>query len=72
MTDVESTSLTEVESFTVKSDDKTYTILIDPNTDLGFPPAHLNEHRVTGDPVKVEIEERNGDLYALSILDAGS
>lgn len=70
MTDVESSELTKVESFTVKSDDKTYTILIDPNTDLGFPPAHLNEHRVTGDPVKVTIEDRDGDLYALSILDA--
>lgn len=67
---MESTSLTEVQSFKVKSDDKIYTILIDPNTELGFPPAHLNEHRVSGDPVKVEIDERNGDLYALSILDA--
>lgn len=67
---MESSGLTEVESFKVKSNDKTYTILLDSNTDLGFPPAHLNEHRVTGDRVKVEIEERNGDLYALSVEDA--
>ena len=70
VTAVESSSLTEVESFTVKTDDDTYTVLIDTDTDLGFPPAHLNEHRVSGDPVHVKLDERDGDLYALSVEDA--
>ncbi|MDQ4142125.1 MAG: hypothetical protein M3198_00010 [Actinomycetota bacterium] len=70
VTQVESSGLTEVESFTVRDDDTTYDIRIDPETDLGFPPAHLNEHRVSGQPVTVEVEDRGGDLYAVSIEDA--
>lgn len=72
ITDVQSSGLTEVESFTVRNtDNEEYEILLDPETDLGFPPAHLNEHRTSGDPVIVEIDERAGELFATSVEDAG-
>lgn len=64
------TGLTKVEFFTVRSEDKTYKVLIDPDTDLGFPPSHLNEHRISGEPVRVETEEKDGDLYATKVEDA--
>jgi hypothetical protein len=65
------TGLTEVEYFTVRTDDgDTHKFFIDPDTDLGFPPAHLNEHRITGDPVVVEFEEKDGRPIATSVEDA--
>ena len=70
ITDVESTSLTEVQGFSVRSEGKTYDVLIDPEVDLEFPTPHLNEHRISGDPVTVELDSRDGKLYALSIADA--
>ena len=70
ITDVDAESLTEVEGFTLRSDGETYEIFIAPDADLGVPPAHLNEHSISGDPVIVELETRDGRLYALSILDA--
>ena len=70
ITEVESTSLTEVEGFTVRSEGETYDVLIDPEVDLGFATPHLNEHRVSGDPVTVTLDSRDGKLYALSIVDA--
>jgi hypothetical protein len=67
---IESEGLGDVRSFIVKSEDQTYEILIDPHVDYGFPLDHLNEHRLSGDPVRVELLERDGDLYAQSIVDA--
>jgi hypothetical protein len=66
---VDSHSLTEVESFVVRSEGERYTILIDERTDLDFPPAHLNEHRISGEPVRVEVDARDGELVATSIAD---
>ena len=68
--DIDSEGLGDVRSFTVKSDEQTYEILIDPQVDYGFPMGHLNEHRLSGAPVRVELLERDGRLFALSILDA--
>jgi hypothetical protein len=68
--EVSSAGLGRVENFVVKDGDDTYEILIDPDVDYGFNLDHLHEHRATGDPVRVELEERNDDLYAQSILDA--
>jgi hypothetical protein len=68
--EVSSAGLGRVENFVVKDGDDTYEILIDPEADYGFNLDHLHEHRATGDPVRVELKERNGDLYAQSILDA--
>jgi hypothetical protein len=67
--EVDSSGLTEVESFVVSRDGTRYTIRIDEDTELDFPPAHLNEHRISGDPVRVEVDDRNGDLIATTIGD---
>lgn len=69
VTEVESTGLNEVESFELKSGDEVRTILIDDSVDYGFPLGHLEEHRVGALPVEVEIEERDGRLYAVTIVD---
>lgn len=69
VTNVESEGLNEVSSFTLKSGDETFEILIDESVTYGFPLGHLEEHRVSAAPVEVEVEERDGDLYALSIVD---
>ncbi len=68
--EVESQGLTEVDSFVVSSEGQRHTILLDDETDLGFPPSHLNEHRISGEPVRVEVDEREGELVATSIEDA--
>ena len=68
--EVESSGLTEVESFKLRSDDRSYEFFVTDETDLAFPPAHLNEHRVSGEPVAVVFERKDHGLYALSIDDA--
>ena len=68
--DIESEDTDHVRAFTVRSGEQTYEILIDPNVHYGFRLGHLEEHRASGAPVRVELDERNGDLYALAIVDA--
>ncbi len=46
------------------------TILVDEKTEFAFAPSHLNEHRATGQQVAVEVERREGGLYARSVGDA--
>ncbi len=60
----------EIRSFTLASEGEEYEILIAPDVDYGFDLAHLHEHEAAGDPVHCRLEERDGDLYALSIEDA--
>jgi hypothetical protein len=67
---VDSQGLGKVRSFDVKNGDRIYKVRIDPSVDYGFPLDHLNEHRISGDPVIVGVEEREGELFALSIEDA--
>lgn len=59
-----------ITGFTVEAEDERYDILIDPGRDYGFDLEHLEEHRAQSDPVRVTIEERDGQAYALEILDA--
>ncbi len=59
-----------VESFSVRTSDQKYDVSIDPARDYGFDLRHLEEHRDTGDPVVVELEQREGKLSAVSIVDA--
>ena len=68
--EVESSGLTEVDSFSVRSDERTYEFLVTDETDLAFPPAHLNEHRVSGEPVAVSFVRREDEYYALAVDDA--
>jgi len=67
---IESTGLDDVESFTLKAGDEMFEVFIDPQRDYGFPLSHLNAHRTGGEPVAVDVEERDGRLIALTIADA--
>ena len=68
--DVESRTLTDVRAFTLRSEGEECEILIDPERSYGFPLPHLNEHKISADPVRVEVERRDGELVALSIDDS--
>lgn len=68
--EIDSRGLDDVESFTVKDGDELYEISIDPEIEYGFNLGHLNEHRATAEPVRVELQERGDQLIALSIEDA--
>ena len=70
ITTVDLTSLTNLEGFSLRSDDETFEFVVTDATKIDFPPAHLNEHRVSGDPVTVTYEEEDDELVALSIEDA--
>ncbi|MFN2526774.1 MAG: hypothetical protein ABR505_11025 [Actinomycetota bacterium] len=67
--EIDARGLDDVRSFTLRSEGETYEILIDDEIDYGFPLSHLNAHRAGADPVLVDLEERDGGLYALSIED---
>jgi hypothetical protein len=70
VTSIDSESLGEVTSFEVTQKGEVYVVLIDPEIDYGFALSHLNEHLASGDPVRVGLDERNGELYATGIADA--
>ncbi len=60
----------DVASFEVRAEGRTFEILIDAARDYGFDLHHLEEHRQTGDPVRVDVERRSDGIYAVSIDDA--
>jgi hypothetical protein len=60
----------EITSFTLEAGLEEYEIRIAPDVDYGFDLAHLREHQRDALPVRCELEEREGDLYALTIEDA--
>lgn len=60
----------DISGFELEAVAGTHEILIDPDRDYGFRLGHLYEHQRTGDPVLVDLEVRQGELYAVSILDA--
>lgn len=68
--DIDARNITDVESFTIKAGDKTYVIHIDPAKEYDFPVSHLSSHRAGAEPVRVEVEERDGQLVASTISDA--
>lgn len=68
--EIDSEGLGEVNSFKVKDGDDTYTILIDPEREYPFNLGHLHEHLQNAEPVVVELEDRDGSLYAVTIEDA--
>lgn len=68
--EIDSASIEDVNSFVLRADGEEYTIYIDDTVDYGFPLGHLNEHRTGAISTLVELEERDGKLYAQSILDA--
>jgi hypothetical protein len=60
----------DVTAFTLEVGADRYRIFIAEDVDYGFDLRHLHEHRLTGDPVRCTLEERDDRLYALEILDA--
>jgi hypothetical protein len=67
---VSARSLTDVVSFTLRSEERTYEIFIDDDVRYSFPPPHLREHVISGVAVRVEIDRRAGRLFATSMRDA--
>jgi hypothetical protein len=67
---VEARSITNVVSFTLTSEDRRYRVFIDPDVRYDFAPGHLREHVLSGEPVRVEVEERDGRLFATALSDA--
>lgn len=59
-----------ISAFTLEADGERWEIGIADDVDYGFDLDHLYEHRDTGDPVDVRLEERDGALVALQIDDA--
>ena len=70
VTKVDSEALGEVTSFEVTQQGEVYVVLIDPEINYGFALSHINEHLASGDPVRVGLDERDGQLYATEIADA--
>jgi hypothetical protein len=59
-----------IRTFTVEDAGTDYRIRIDPSRDYGFDLEHLVEHRTQRLPVRVTLEQRGREIYALEILDA--
>lgn len=56
-------------SITLLSDGSQLTIVVSTDTSLEFPPTHIQEHRLTSEPVSVDWIETNGVKKAVSISD---
>ena len=68
---VSGTGFGNVISFSVRENQSNVEIFIDPEVEYeDFPLPHIFAHRAAGDPVIVEVEERAGKLFALTIKDA--
>jgi hypothetical protein len=67
---VDAKSLGEVTSIELKQGEETFEILIDPEIDYDYNLGHISEHLSSGAPLRVEVEERDGELIATSISDA--
>ena len=70
LTDIDSAAIDDINGFTLKDGDEQYTVLVDDEVEYGFALGHLQEHLQDALPVTVEMESRDGELYALSIADA--
>ncbi len=59
-----------IESFTLRAGRRTFDIRLDPRRGYGFDLRHLEDHRAANWPVRVRLEQRDGEVYAVEILDA--
>ena len=60
----------EADSFLLETEQHgTFEVFIADDVDYGFDLQHLHEHMADDLPVRVELEERDGAAYALSIED---
>jgi hypothetical protein len=60
----------EISSLVIEAEELALEVRIDPARDYGFDLNHLYEHMETEEPVRVPLEEKDGDLYAEAIEDA--
>jgi hypothetical protein len=67
---IDAEELGDVNSFDVKDGDTITTLYVDPEIEYGFPLGHLHQHLQTADPVKCDVQFRDGKLYAQTIEDA--
>jgi len=58
-----------VNAFTLEAGLEEYEIRIADDVDYGFDLVHLREHEQQALPIRCDLEERAGDLYALTIED---
>lgn len=56
-------------SITLLSAGALVTFVVSPDTDLEFPPTHIQEHRLNGEPVAISWVEENGVQKATAIRD---
>ena len=73
--EVASSGLTQVDSFTLRTDDgRELTFVPAPNfnadTTHAMTPGHMRQHMALADPVAVTYREQDGKLVALSATDA--
>ena len=68
VTDVQERSITEIESFSVR-DDTGETWIFTTEGPLEPFPAHLRQHMLIGQQVRVIFENQDANLIAVSILD---
>jgi hypothetical protein len=59
-----------ISAFTVEETGTPYEVRIDRTRDYGFDLEHLEAHRVKRLPVRVTLDDRDGTLFAVEILDA--
>ena len=72
--DVQSTSLTQIESFTMRTNDGETLVFhvapdARPDPQEGFVPGHLRSHAVAAEQVRIFYREENGDLLATRLVD---
>lgn len=68
---VDSEGLTDVRSFTIRTDDGTVLVFRVDRLEAGsLPVGHLTEHAATGAPVRVTFVVEDGELVAVSYADA--
>lgn len=69
VTDVRISSFTQIQGFSLRTDDGTaYEFIVEGN--VGITPGHLREHMLLGDPVVVAIRYDDGLVIATHVDDA--
>ncbi len=62
----------DIRQFAMRQGAEAFEIRIDPRRNYGFDLEHLEQHRASDWPVTVRLDQRDGALYAVEILDAQS
>lgn len=71
--DMRSTSITQVDSFTLRTPEGTEIVFRVGRVELdggAFPAGHLREHMALGEPVAVAYRNENGEKIAFRLVDA--